>query len=67
LPEKTKIVIEATYGNFTTIDTQSFFQQADFVVLKEDLWVNAIVKSIKLNEPGPTSIRIPEKYTPIVN
>jgi len=65
LPEHTKSFIQASYGNFTTIDTLQFFQQADFVVPKENLQVNISVKNIRLNEPGPTSIRIPEKYTPI--
>ena len=65
LPENAKSFIQASYGNFTTIDTQSFFQQADFVIPKENLVMNIVVKNIKLNEPGPTSIRIPEKYTPM--
>ena len=65
LPEHTKSFIQATYGDFTAIDSQQFFQQADFVIPKENLQVNISLKSIRLNEPGPTSIRIPEKYTPI--
>jgi hypothetical protein len=65
LPENTKSFIQASYGNFTTINSQLFFQQADFIIPKEDLRLTIIVKSVKLNEAGPTSIRIPEKYTPM--
>ena len=65
IPENIQSLIRASYGNFTIIDSQQFFQQANFVISKEDLRLNITVKSIKLNEPGPTSIRIPEKYTPI--
>ena len=63
--QNTQTSVQAKYGNFTAIDAQWFFQQADFVVSKADLQINVGVKSIKLNEAGPTSIRIPEKYTPI--
>jgi len=59
-----KTSLQAKYGNFTAIDSQLFFQQADFIVSK-DLQINVVVKNIKLNAEGPTSIRIPEKYTPI--
>jgi len=65
LPEYAKSFLQASYGNFTTINSQPFFQQADFVIPKEDIWLNLQIKSIKLNEAGPTSIRIPAKYTPI--
>jgi hypothetical protein len=65
LPEKAKSLIQASYGNFTTVDSVPFFQQADFVIFKENIKLNLQVKSIKLNESGPTSIRIPEKYTPM--
>jgi hypothetical protein len=65
ISEEAKSFLQANYGNFTNIDSQQFFQQADFVVEREDLWLSITVKNIKLNEAGPTSIRIPEKYTPI--
>jgi len=64
LPEKVKSVIQASYGNFTTIDSQPFFQQANFI-LNGEVRVSLILKSIKLNEAVPISIRIPDKYTPI--
>ena len=64
-PERAKSFLQASYGNFTTVDAQPFFQQADFVVFRENLQLSLTVKSVKLNEAGPTSIRIPEKYTPI--
>ena len=65
LPEHTKSFIQVSYGNFTTIDSQPFFQQADFFIPKENLQIDIRIKSIKLNETGPTSIRVPEKYTRI--
>jgi len=65
LPESTKSFIQANYGNFITINSQQFFQQADFVIPKENLQLSITVKNIKLNEPGPTSIHIPDKYVPI--
>ena len=64
LPEYAKPFIQATYSNFTNIDSQVFFQQADFI-LNGDVRLNLNLKSIKLNEAGPTSIRIPDKYTPM--
>jgi len=65
LPEHAKSFIQASYGNFTTIDSYPFFQHANFVIPKEDLQLNIQIKSIKRNEAGPTSIRIPEKYKPM--
>jgi hypothetical protein len=65
LPEISQSLIQVNYGNFTVIDSLPFFQQADFVIPKEKIQINIQVKSIKVNEPGPTSIRIPEKYKPM--
>ena len=65
LPENTKSLIQTNYKNFTSIDSLPFFQQADFVIPKENLLINIVVKNIKRNEPGPKSIRIPEKYKPM--
>ena len=65
LPQYAKSFLQASYGNFITVNSQPFFQEADFVIPKEDIRLNVQVKSVKLNEVGPTSIRIPEKYMPI--
>ena len=67
LPENVKLPISVSYGNFTTIGSQPFFQQAFFVIPEENIQLNLQLKNIKLNEAGPTSIRIPEKYKRIGN
>ncbi len=61
LPQRQKMVFE--YSNFTAIDsTQSFFTEMLFKELDHVLEFHAVLKNIKFNTPGPTSIKIPEKF-----
>ncbi|MDR1878777.1 MAG: DUF4292 domain-containing protein [Bacteroidales bacterium] len=58
----TQTFLGIRYGNFTALDTQSFFQQAEWLIPSENILLTMGIKDIKLNVPGPTSIRIPAKY-----
>ena len=62
---KTQASIDVQYGDFLPIDGQLFFHQAKIAVPKENMLLELTLKNVKLNTPGPTSIRIPEKYTPV--
>jgi hypothetical protein len=62
----TGIFVGMQYGDFIPIDeTQLFFQQATVVIPSEKIQLDCKLKSIKINVPGPTSIKIPDKYTSI--
>ncbi len=61
LPQRQKLSFE--YRNFRAVDsTQSFFTEFDFKDLDHVLEIRADLKNIRFNVPGPTSIRIPEKF-----
>ena len=61
LPKRQKLSFD--YRNFAAIDsTQSFFTEFDFKDLDHVLEIRAALKNIRFNIPGPTSIRIPEKF-----
>lgn len=61
LPQRQKLSFE--YRNFNRIDSlSSFFTELEFKDLDHLLEISAAIKSIKFNVPGPTSIRIPEKF-----
>ena len=61
LPQRQKYVFN--YSNFDRVDsTSSFFTELKFKDLNHVLEIHALLKSIKFNVPGPTSIRIPEKF-----
>jgi hypothetical protein len=63
---QTSAFIGMKYGNFIPIgESQLFFQQAKIVIPSEKILLDCKLKSIKLNEPGPTSIKIPDKYKAI--
>lgn len=61
LPKRQKLSFD--YRNFAAVDTsQSFFTEFDFKDLDHVLEIRAVLKNIRFNIPGPTSIRIPEKF-----
>lgn len=61
LPKRQKLSFD--YRNFVAVDsTQSFFTEFDFKDLDHVLEIRAALKNIRFNIPGPTSIRIPEKF-----
>ena len=53
------------YGNYTTIEDTPFFQKFRFE--SNEVEVNAELKNIKFNIPGPTDITIPEGFKMIGN
>lgn len=59
--------IRMRYGSFAPLENQSFFQQAEIIVPDENILLEFQLRNIKINVPGPTSIQIPKKYTPIKN
>lgn len=61
LPKRQKLSFD--YRNFAAVDSsQSFFTEFDFKDLDHVLEIRAVLKNIRFNIPGPTSIRIPEKF-----
>lgn len=61
LPQKQKLAFE--YRNFVALDsTSSFFTEMTFKDLDHLVEIDAALKLVRLNVPGPTSIRIPEKF-----
>ena len=61
LPKRQKLAFE--YHDFVAVDsTRSFFTQLIFKDLDHVLEIQAGLKSIKFDVPGPTSIRIPDKF-----
>jgi len=61
LPRQQKLAFD--YRNFVAIDsTSSFFTEMTFKDLDHLVEVNASMKLVRLNVPGPTGIRIPEKF-----
>ncbi len=61
LPQRQKLVFE--YRDFERVDsTSSFFREIHFKDLDHLFEIHARLKSLKFNVPGPTSIRIPERF-----
>ena len=57
--------VNMRYWDFIPFENHYFFQQAEISIPKENILLEFKLKNIKTNAPGPTSIRIPEKYTSI--
>lgn len=57
--------VNMRYWDFIPFEDHYFFQQAEIIIPKENILLEFKLHNIKINEPGPTSIRIPAKYTPI--
>ncbi|MBQ5993648.1 MAG: DUF4292 domain-containing protein [Bacteroidales bacterium] len=61
LPQGKKLSFE--YSAFTPVDsTSSFFTEFVFKELNRVMEINGKIKVIRLNVPGVTSIKIPEKF-----
>jgi len=61
LPQRQKFSFE--YRNFNAVDsTCSFFKEMIFKDLNHVITIRAVLKNIRFNVPGPTAIRIPEKF-----
>jgi hypothetical protein len=63
---QTGVFIGMQYGDFAPVDeSQLFFQRASVAIPSGKMQLDCTLKNVKLNLPGPTSIRIPSKYKPI--
>lgn len=52
-----------TYSDYAAVDSlQSFFTRMNFKALDQVIEIDATIKVVRFNVPGPTSIRIPEKF-----
>lgn len=56
--------IDIEYKNYTKGDMNPFFSNME-IELEEDIKLDIEVKNLKWNIPGPTSVKIPNKYQPI--
>lgn len=64
LPQYKRLSFE--YTNFMPVDsTSSFFTEFTFKELSRVIEVRGKIKVIRLNVPGVTSIKIPDKFEPI--
>ena len=64
LPKNQKLSFE--YKDFEAIDSlRSFFKTFIFKDLDHVIEIDGHIKAIHFNTPGPTSIKIPEKFTEI--
>jgi hypothetical protein len=61
----TQTFIGMRYWDFTNIDSQAFFQQAEALIPSQNKMLQFNIKNIRINVPGPVSIQIPAKYKPI--
>lgn len=61
LPQHQKFSFE--YSDYAAVDsTRSFFNAMSFKDLNRVITISATLKNIKFDVPGPTAIRIPEKF-----
>ncbi len=58
-----KEIIDIEYFNYVPIGSYSLFETVK--AQTSTITLDMEVKSVKFNVPGPTAIRIPEKFTPI--
>lgn len=61
LPQHQKFTFE--YNNYSAVDsTRSFFNEMIFKDLNHVITIRAALRNIRFDMPGPTAIRIPEKF-----
>ncbi len=54
------------YKNYKIIEIFPFYSRINIEIDNLDLIIDGELKSIKFNLPGPTSIKIPKKFTPLI-
>jgi hypothetical protein len=54
--------IMIAYGNFTSLGGQDFTGHIVTVIPQQELLLRLTIKDVKINIPGPTGFRIPDKY-----
>lgn len=55
------------YDEYTTISNFPFYTKIRMEVESFDMILEGEVKNVKINVPGPTTIRIPSKFTPLID
>ena len=53
------------YDKYSQATFGAFFNKLSMEIPSERMKINAELKSVKFNTPGPTSIKIPENFTPV--
>lgn len=59
---KTMRDVDIEYQEYTSIDTIPFFTKFDVEMEMDEVSIEAVLKNIRFNVPGPTAIRIPESF-----
>ena len=54
-----------TYGGYVSVSDILFFSSLKVDIESEQITFDAEVKNVKIDVPGPTRIKIPEKFEPI--
>lgn len=62
---KTMRDFDIEYEDYTLIDSIPFFTKFEVEMEVDDVEIEAVLKNIRFNTPGPTAIRIPENFKEI--
>lgn len=62
---KTMRDFDIEYEEYTLIDSIQFFTKFEVEMEVDDVEIEAVLKNIRFNTPGPTAIRIPENFKEI--
>lgn len=57
----------AKYDEYMTISDFPFYSKIRLDVESFDMVLEGEIKNVKINVPGPTTIRIPSKFTPLID
>ncbi|MDR1793133.1 MAG: DUF4292 domain-containing protein [Bacteroidales bacterium] len=63
--KKSHVDVEIDYQNFTKFDNIDFFTTSDIAVPQTNTLIKLTIKDLKIDIPGPTNIKIPQKYQKI--
>lgn len=58
--------IEILYSHYNLVSSIPFFNKIKLTIEDEDVEFDGELKNVKINIPGPTSIRIPKKFRPLM-
>lgn len=57
--------LHIAYGQYTSIENQDCYQTLKVEIPTMNILLDGILKSTKINVEGPTTIRLPQKYSPL--
>lgn len=57
--------LRMTYEDYTGMEYGDFFTKMAIEIPSAQIYLKADLKSVKFNKPGPTTIRIPDSFTPM--